>query len=156
MAKMGYALAINGQRVENEVNEVLQALRNFGVKVIYCQGDISNNEERESIISKVRKEFGQLNILVNNAGIAPLERNDILNTTEQSYERVMDTNLKGTYFLTQSVANWMVAQKSETVDYQGAIINISSISATIASVNRGEYCISKARSEEHTSELQSQ
>ncbi|MES2796157.1 MAG: 3-ketoacyl-ACP reductase [Bacteroidota bacterium] len=144
LAKAGFDLAINGQRTENEVVEVLEALRKFGVKVIYCQGDISSKVERESIISKIRTEFGRLNILVNNAGIAPVERNDILNTTEQSYDRVMDTNLKGTYFLTQFVANWMVTQKTESADYQGAIINISSISATIASVNRGEYCLSKA------------
>ena len=144
LAKAGFNLAINGQRPENEVQEALNILRAFGSKVMYCKGDISHKLERDSIISSVKSAFGRLNILVNNAGIAPIERNDILQTSEESFDRVMNTNLKGTYFLTQSAANWMIDQKAENADYQGCIINISSVSATVASVNRGEYCVSKA------------
>lgn len=144
LAKNGIDLAINGQRPEQEVIDVLNALRKYGVEVIYCKGDISKKIDRDNIIDDIRSHFGRLNFLINNAGIAPLERNDILNTTEESYNRVMDTNLKATYFLTQSVANWMIQQVSDNPEYQASIINISSISATIASVNRGEYCISKA------------
>lgn len=144
LVKEGFDLAINGVREESAVTETLDELRSFGVKVIYCQGDISVENSRKSIVEKVRKEFGQLNVLINNAGVAPKERNDILKATEESFDYVMGTNLKGTYFLTQSVANWMVEQKLENPAFLGAIITVSSISATVASVNRGEYCIAKA------------
>jgi NAD(P)-dependent dehydrogenase (short-subunit alcohol dehydrogenase family) len=82
--------------------------------------------------------------LVNNAGIAPRERKDLLEATEESFIELIDTNLKGPYFLTQSVARWMIAQQNEREHFQGCIINISSISAVVASINRGEYCITKA------------
>ena len=81
---------------------------------------------------------------MNNAGIAPRVRADILKASEESYDRVMEVNLKGPYFLTQAVANWMIAQKREDEAFEGCIVNISSISATVASPSRGEYCISKA------------
>ena len=82
--------------------------------------------------------------MVNNAGIAPKERRDVLETTEESFDDVVSTNLKGNYFLTQQAANWMIEQKNSDVAFKGCIINVSSISATVASVNRGEYCVSKA------------
>ena len=144
LAKEGFDLAINGMRDEANVTAALEELRSYGVKVVYCQGDISNNMSRNSIMEKVKNEFGQLNVLVNNAGVAPKERNDILKATEESFDYVVGTNLKGTYFLTQSAANWMVEQKQTDPDFSGCIITVSSISATVASVNRGEYCIAKA------------
>lgn len=144
LAKEGFDLAINGVRDESNVNEALEALRSYGIKVIYCQGDISSSTSRKGIIGQVKKEFGRLNVLVNNAGVAPKERNDILEATEESFDYVVGTNLKGTYFLTQTAANWMVEQKQADADFSGCIINVSSISATVASVNRGEYCIAKA------------
>lgn len=144
LAKEGYDLAINGVRDELIVTEALDNLRSYGVNVIYCQGDISNKMSRNSIIEKVKNEFGQLNVLINNAGVAPKERNDILKATEESFDYVVGTNLKGTYFLTQLAANWMVAQKQANPEFSGYIINVSSISATVSSVNRGEYCIAKA------------
>jgi Dehydrogenases with different specificities (related to short-chain alcohol dehydrogenases) len=88
--------------------------------------------------------LGALHILVNNAGIAPRERKDILEATEESFKEVLTTNLQGPYFLTQSVANYMIEQQKNDPSFKGAIINVSSISATVASVNRGEYCIAKA------------
>lgn len=144
LAKEGIDLAINGVRPEELVGETLDQLRALGVKVIYCRGDISRPEERTAILEQIRREFGQLNFLVNNAGVAPKERLDILEATEESFEYVMRTNLQGPYFLTQSVANWLVEQKKEDPSFFGSVINITSISATIASVNRGEYCVSKA------------
>ncbi|HEY1053869.1 MAG TPA: 3-ketoacyl-ACP reductase, partial [Emticicia sp.] len=78
------------------------------------------------------------------AGVAPKQRNDILEATEESFDYVISTNLKGTYFLTQTAANWMIEQRNQDLNFTGCIINVSSISATIASVNRGEYCLSKA------------
>lgn len=144
LALEGFDLAINGVRDESAVQDVLDDLRSAGVKVIYCQGDISNRESRNEVINRVRYGFGQLNVLVNNAGVAPKERNDILVASEESFDYVIGTNLKGTYFLTQLAANWMVEQKSSDPEFMACIINITSVSATVASVNRGEYCIAKA------------
>lgn len=144
LAGEGIGLAINGVRPEEQVVEKLDELRALGVKVIYCQGDISRPGERAAILEKIRKEFGHLNFLVNNAGVAPKERLDILEASEESFEYVMRTNLQGPYFLTQSVANWLVEQKKEDSSFFGSIINITSVSATTVSVNRGEYCVSKA------------
>jgi NAD(P)-dependent dehydrogenase (short-subunit alcohol dehydrogenase family) len=144
LAGEGIDLAINGIRQEHQVTEVLEKLRESGNKVIYCQGDISQKDDRNSILEKIRTEFGQLNFLVNNAGVAPKERRDLLEATEESFEHVMLTNLQGPYFLSQEVARWLVEQKKESEDFFGSLINITSISATVASVNRGEYCVSKA------------
>ncbi|KAA2242919.1 3-ketoacyl-ACP reductase [Chitinophaga agrisoli] len=144
LAAGGYNLAINGIRPAAAVQEALTALRAYNVQVIYCQADIAYAEQRQQLLQQVKQQFGRLHVLVNNAGIAPRERKDILEATEQSFDEVLSTNLKGPYFLTQAVANWMIAQQQADQDCQGCIINISSISATIASVNRGEYCLAKA------------
>ncbi len=144
LAKDGFDLAINGMRDESNVTKALEELRSYGVKVIYCQGNIGNTTSRKSMIEKIKNEYGQLNVLINNAGVAPKERNDILEATEDSFDYVIGTNLKGTYFLTQLAANWMVTQQKESTDFSGCIISVSSISATVASVNRGDYCISKS------------
>jgi NAD(P)-dependent dehydrogenase (short-subunit alcohol dehydrogenase family) len=144
LAQNGFNLVINGMRNEEFVNETLIALRLLGAEVIYCQGDIASKEAREQMLDKIKTHFGRLNVLVNNAGVAPKERNDILAATEESFDYVVSTNLKGTYFLTQAAANWMIEQKSSNSNFAGSIITISSISATVASVNRGEYCVSKA------------
>ncbi len=144
MAEAGFDLAINGMRAESDVLEVIENLKKHGADVIYCQGDISKNGDRNSILEKIKKHFGKLNVLINNAGVAPKERKDLLEATEESFDYLISTNLKGPYFLTQSVANWMVDLKMQDPNFEGSIINVSSISATVASVNRGEYCISKA------------
>lgn len=144
LAASGFDLAINGVRAESEVEETLKKLKECGNDVIYCRGDTSSPGERENIIAKVKEHYGQLHVLVNNAGIPPKERKDILEATEESFDEVISVNLKGSYFLTQKVANWMIDQKNNNKEFNGCIINISSISATVVSVNRGEYCISKA------------
>jgi NAD(P)-dependent dehydrogenase (short-subunit alcohol dehydrogenase family) len=144
LAKSGFDLAINGMRPEEAITDVLRRLREMGSDVIYCQGDIASREDRINMLAAVSNHFGRLNVLVNNAGVAPKERRDILEATEESFEYVMTTNLQGPYFLTQKVANWMIDQGRRRDDFSGCIINISSISATVASVNRGEYCIAKA------------
>ncbi len=104
----------------------------------YCQCDVADGAAREKMLAAIRKKYSRLDVLVNNAGIAPKVRADILDATEESFEQLIATNLQGPYFLTQSVAKWMIEQR------RGCIINVSSISATVASVNRGDYCISKA------------
>jgi 3-oxoacyl-[acyl-carrier protein] reductase len=144
LAEDGFNIAINGMRAENELGPVIDDLRSSGAEVIYCRGSIASAHERRQMIEQVRKHFGRLDVLVNNAGMAPRERRDILQTTEESFDEVLSTNLKGTYFLTQDAANWMIQQKDKQSDFKGCIVNITSISSTVASVNRGEYCISKA------------
>lgn len=144
LAGQGMDLAINGMRPEEQVADALEELRATGVEVHYVPGDIGGSESRRRIIDSVRERFGKLNWLINNAGVAPKERLDILETTEESFDRVVGTNLRGAFFLSQLAANWMIGQKRADPGFAGGIINVSSISATVVSVNRGEYCIAKA------------
>lgn len=144
LAEANYNLVINGRRDGGDVSETISKLENKGASVLYCQADIGSADDRTRMIREIEDRFGRLNVLVNNAGVAPLERNDVLDATEESYERVMNINLQGPYFLTQAVAKWMVRQKEGQPDFQGCIINVGSVSATVVSVNRGEYCLSKA------------
>jgi NAD(P)-dependent dehydrogenase (short-subunit alcohol dehydrogenase family) len=140
----GFDLAINGTREETAVAGTLDQLRQIGCRVLYCRGDVADPANRSRILEQIRSHYGSLNVLVNNAGVAPQQRLDILDTTPESYDRVMDINLKGAFFLAQATAKGMIEQKRTDPDFSGCIINISSISATVASVNRGEYCIAKA------------
>lgn len=144
LAKAGFDLAINGVRPESAVTEALDGLRSLGAEVIYCPGDIASRDDRTSMLDTIKAYFGRLNVLINNAGVAPKERRDILEATEESFHYVVSTNLQGAYFLTQAVANWMIEQQRNDATFVGSIINVSSVSATVASVNRGEYCIAKA------------
>ncbi len=144
LAKSGFNLAINGVREQESIQHVIDELKALGPEVIYVQGDVSKKTEREKIFKSVIKEFSRLNVLINNAGIAPRERRDILDASEDIYDEVLEINLKGPYFLTQLFANHMVEMKKEDKELWCCIINVSSVSATVASVNRGEYCISKA------------
>ncbi len=144
LARNGFDLAINGIRPEEDVAEVLIKLKKYGNDVIYCRANIASAPDRENMIRQVEEHYKTLHVLVNNAGIAPKDRKDILEATEESFDHVISTNLKGPYFLTQLVANRMIAQKKQDNAFTGCIINISSISAIVASVNRGEYCISKS------------
>lgn len=144
LAKAGFDLAINGVRDETSVEAVLGGLETFGSRVIYIQADVSVKKDRDRMINQVFGHFGQLNILVNNAGIAPRERKDILEATEESYDYVLNVNLRGPYFLTQQIANHMIGIKQKDPSQFCCIINVSSVSASVVSTNRGEYCISKA------------
>jgi NAD(P)-dependent dehydrogenase (short-subunit alcohol dehydrogenase family) len=144
LAKDGFDLAINGVRSETLVTDALDGLRALGAQVVYCPGDIASREDRTAILERIKTHFGRLNVLVNNAGVAPKERRDILEATEESFGYVLSTNLQGPYFLTQAVANWMIEQKKISATFTGCIVNVSSISSTIVSVNRGEYCVAKA------------
>lgn len=118
----------------------------YGARTLYVQADIGVKEDRNRLIEKTRDFFGRLDFLVNNAGVAPLERSDLLNSDTESYDRVgvMNINLKGPHFLTQAAANWMIEQKKSNFAFEGKIIFIGSVSSTLASINRGEYCVSKA------------
>ena len=144
LAKAGFDLAVNGIRNREAVEPILEELGSYGVQVAYVKGDVASKEDRKSMLSAVIDRFGKINVLVNNAGIAPPERKDILEATEESFKYVLHVNLQGPYFLTQLFANQMIELKQQYPGEFFAIINISSVSATVASVNRGEYCISKA------------
>jgi len=141
LAREGFDLAVCGTRPEADVRE---SLRPLGENVLYSQCDVGDREARNRMLAAIKAHFGRLDVLVNNAGVAPKERNDILAATEESFEWVVRTNLQGPYFLTQAAANWMIEQKRADATFSGCIISVSSISATVASVNRGEYCVSKA------------
>jgi NAD(P)-dependent dehydrogenase (short-subunit alcohol dehydrogenase family) len=146
LAAEKWDLVINGVRDESAVAEPLAKLRAHGVKVGYARGDVGSVEGRAAI-AKATKEFTggkALNLLVNNAGVAPKVRADLLETSEESYDHVVDTNLKGVFFLTQAFARDMVAAKKADPKFSATIVNITSISATVVSINRGEYCIAKA------------
>lgn len=118
-------------------HDAAQALhRETGAEII--QSDIGSAADRAALVAAVKQKHGRVDLLVNNAGMAPRERLDILEATEASYDEVMTTNLKGPHFLTQQIAPWMLDQR------RGRIVFITSISSYTASVNRAEYCISKA------------
>jgi 3-oxoacyl-[acyl-carrier protein] reductase len=144
LAKESFDLAICGQREEDAVREPMEALRSLGGAVHYVQADVSDAEARARLVGSVRERFGRLDVLVNNAGVAPKQRADILETSPESFDWVLDVNLRGPFFLTQAVANWMVEQRRQDEAFAGCIVFVTSISSTVASTNRVEYCISKA------------
>ena len=144
LAEDGVDLALMGMRSEDLVADVMETLRGQGVRVLYCRGNVAKAADREAALARIRTEYGQLNALVNNAGVAPKVRADILEAGEESFERVMRINLQGPYFLTQLAARWMIEQKQTDASFPACIVNVSSISATVASPSRGEYCLSKA------------
>ncbi|MBN9617885.1 MAG: 3-ketoacyl-ACP reductase [Acidobacteriales bacterium 59-55] len=147
LASKGFSLMITGRRSHDEAAAAIAQLREeFGdgsLKIQYCQADVADASHRERLLEDVEAIFGRLDILVNNAGIAPSIRADILDASEESFDELISTNLKGPYFLTQAAANWMIRLQEQSKEHR-CIINIGSVSATVASVNRGDYCITKA------------
>jgi len=132
LANKGYAIVGMGRSAYPELSEF------EGLDFTYVQGDVSSKKDRSKLLETATAK-GEISVLVNVAGVAPKERRDILEMTEESYDYVMGINTKGTLFLTQAVANRMVKQGTG-----GSIVNISSCSAYTSSTSRGEYCISKA------------
>jgi len=144
LAREGANIAVMDIQPPDTVAENMDKLREFGIGALYCQADVSKAAGRAAAMDAVEREFGCLNVLVNNAGIAPKVRADILDAAEESFELLMRVNLQGPYFLTQAAANHMISRQKLDPTFSGCIVNISSISATVASPSRGEYCISKA------------
>jgi len=155
LARLGWDLVVN--YVGNEIaarrtaSDCLAAARAEGrtVRAEICQADVSLAADRLRLIELTRKEFGQLDLLVNNAGVAPAIRADLLEAGEESFDRLMSINVKGPYFLSQLAARWMIEQTKEqpfgaTRPVRPRIVTISSISAYTASTNRGDYCVAKA------------
>lgn len=143
LAKAGYDLAINGVRPQEQIQPAIDELNALGAAVLYCPANVADAASRKTMLDNIQQRFGRLDILINNAGVAPRERKDILEASEESFAELLKTNLQGPYFLTQAVANRMIRQHASG-DFTGCIVNVSSISAAVASVNRGEYCVSKA------------
>ncbi|MBR0235391.1 MAG: 3-ketoacyl-ACP reductase [Clostridia bacterium] len=117
----------------------MDELRAISPESVYIKTDISSDADRKNLVESVVSKFGKIDVLVNNAGVAPTVRNDILQMSEESMDRLLNINLKGTFFLTQRVANAMIDG-----GFGSAIINITSMSVYTSSTSRGEYCISKA------------
>jgi NAD(P)-dependent dehydrogenase (short-subunit alcohol dehydrogenase family) len=144
LAREGYALVINYREHLGAAEETSHMVAELGVPVEVCQGDLAERSHHDLIVDFTMERFGRIDLLVNNAGIAPAPRVDILETEEKSFDRVMRTNLRGPYFLTQRVAKEMIALvKSQAID-RPAIVNITSIRSYTPARDHGEYCISKA------------
>jgi len=149
LARAGLDVAINyaGNRAAAEECQQLcrQASGDRPGRFEIVQGDVGVAADRAGLVDFVRSTYGRIDCLVNNAGVAPSVRADILEASEDSFDRLVGINLKGPYFLTQQVARWMIELRATLGEsYAPKIITISSISAYTASVNRGDYCLSKA------------
>lgn len=148
LLEQGYAVAILATR--EEPADLIADLRTRG-EVIYVRGSVAEVADHERYVDAALQEWGRVDVLVNNAGVAPSERKDLLEAGPESFDRVIGINLRGPYFLTQAVANAMIARRGPVeggagmpAEPIGTIVNVSSVSATFVSTNRGEYCISKA------------
>ena len=144
LADNGWSVVINYQGNKISAEETFDYIKSVGAEGLVIQADISKLDDRQRLIEDTLKQFGRLDLLVNNAGIAPRQRLDILEVGEESYDEVLAVNLKGPFFLTQQVARVLIDLiESKTIE-SPRIVNISSISAYTSSPNRGEYCLSKA------------
>ena len=144
LAQEGWSLALGGMRPEAEVRAALDELRALGVAVHYLRGDLARRDDRVRIAGEARAHLGPINALVNNAGRAPRVRADLLSATEDSFEELLRTNLQGPYFLTQAIARDQVDERRADPSFAASIVFVTSVSAELASPNRGEYCVSKA------------
>jgi len=138
LGREGFNVVVNYNSAASAAEEVKAEIETLGAKAHIVQADISKTGDRQKLVDETLKAFGKIDILVNNAGVAPNVRADVLEATEESFDRLVNINLKGPYFLTQLVSKQMAQQKS------GKIVNITSISAYTAHTNRGDYGISKA------------
>jgi len=151
LASLDYNLVLNyfdfdakGKPDESRALQTQQEIKDLGVECEIQRGDVSSTDNRDALVALTKSKFDRCDMLVNNAGVAPSKRMDLLDATEESFDRVMGVNLKGPYFLTQQVANWMVEQKKSHPERLFRIVSIGSISSYTSSPARGEYCISKA------------
>jgi 3-oxoacyl-[acyl-carrier protein] reductase len=144
LARGRWDLLLSGLRPASDVAAIVEELQAFGGQVAYVAADISQSAGRAAIVADARARHGALNALVNNAGRAPRVRADLIDATEDSFEEVLRTNLQGPYFLTQAIARDMLERTREDAAFRGAIVFVTSVSAEMASPNRGEYCVSKA------------
>jgi NAD(P)-dependent dehydrogenase (short-subunit alcohol dehydrogenase family) len=144
MARQGYAIAVNYLRRRESADEVVQQIAANGGRAIAVQGNVGTAEDRDSIVDQTLEHFGRIDLLVNNAGITSPGRKDLLDATEENWDLVFDTNLKGAFFLAQRAAREMISLISAGAIGRGTIVNVSSISAYAVSTDRVDYCIAKA------------
>ena len=144
LAKSGHRIAINYAGNAEAAAEALALVKAAGGDGFIVQGDVAVAADRERLVAETVKNFGRIDLLVNNAGVAPKVRADLLDAGEESFDRLFSINLKGPYFLTQLVAKQMLAQAPDAEGFRGRIVNITSISVYTASINRGDYCMVKA------------
>ena len=142
LARLGHQIIINYAGNAAAADECLELVRAAGGEGITVKADVSSSDDRARLVRETLDKFGRIDLLVNNAGVAPNVRADILDAGEESFDRLININLKGPYFLTQLVAKQMISQSWH--EFAPQIITISSVSAYTASVNRGDYCIAKA------------
>lgn len=141
---MGARIAINYAGNAEAAAEALELVKNAGGDGFIVKGDVSVAADRGRMVEETYAHFGRIDLLVNNAGVAPKERADVLDAGEESFDRLFAINLKGPYFLSQAVAKRMMAQTPDAEGFRGRIVTITSISAYTASINRGDYCMVKA------------
>lgn len=151
LARLGFSIAINFARSQEaalECKRLCEQAAPSGAESSFevCQADISKAADRAGLLQAVQERFGWIDLLVNNAGVAPALRVDLLEAGEESFDRLMNINVRGPYFLTQAVANFWIDGMKQRPENSGKpkIVNISSVSAYAPSVNRGDYCMSKA------------
>ena len=144
LARQDCNVAVNYVQREDAANEVVQTIKRDGGNAIAVGGNVASPEDRGRLLKATLEAFGRLDVLVNNAGISSLGRKDLLEATEESWDQVLATNLKGPFFLSQAAAKAMIVLIRRQTIPEGKIINISSVSAYAASINRGDYCIAKA------------
>lgn len=144
LADSGYNIVIDDIHEQTAIQETLDTISAKGAEVFYVRADISDAAQRQELVQAIKDKFGRLDLLVNNAGVAPKQRLDLLEATEDSFDWVLKINLKSPYFLTQLCANWMIEQKKADAARAPKIVNISSVSSWTSSPARGEYCVSKA------------
>ena len=144
LARAGWDLVLSGLRPSDDVRQTVDELSALGPRVSYVASDVSVRADRTALIDAIRDRHGALNAIVNNAGRAPRVRADLLDATEESFEELIRTNLQGPYFLTQAIAREQTLRRGADAGFDAAIVFITSVSAEMASVNRGEYCVSKA------------
>jgi NAD(P)-dependent dehydrogenase (short-subunit alcohol dehydrogenase family) len=144
LARAGWDLLLSGLRASTDVAPVMLELQELGSTVAYVVADISDTAARSALVDEVRSRYVAVNALVNNAGRGPRVRADMLDATEASFEEVLRTNLQGPYFLTQAIARDMLERARADAAFRAAIVFVTSVSAEMASTNRGEYCVSKA------------
>ncbi len=143
LAREGWAVAVCGVRAAAEAEPALARLRALGAEPLHVQADVGDDDAPRRLVEAVDARFGRLDLLVNNAGVAPAERRDLLDATRESFDRVLRVNLRGPYFLAQAAARYML-RGAAPAGAARSIVFVGSISATVASINRGEYCVSKA------------
>ena len=144
LAREGYAVGVNYHANANAAAEVIQEIAKSGGEAILIQADVANAADRQRMVADLLSRFGRFDLLVNNAGITSVGRKDLLEATEESWDTVFTTNLKGPFFLAQLAAKKMIEQIDSKTISRGTIINISSISAFAVSTNHADYCMAKA------------